>query len=139
MAEGRGIKRIEGIVSKINNDEDGFIKNVISNDVQYDCDIIFDCSGFKRLIIGEHYKTTWKSYQDKLKVNTAIPYFLPMGEKIPPYTKSIAMDYGWMWQIPLQNRWGCGYIFDDSYIDVETAKEEVRKYFPEQVESSASS
>ena len=134
VAEGRGIKRIEGVVSKINNNEDGFITSVICNDIQYDCDIIFDCSGFKRLIIGDHFKTNWKSYQDKLKVNTAIPYFLPMGEKIPPYTKSIAMDYGWMWQIPLQNRWGCGYIFDDNYIDVETAKEEVRKYLGHDVE-----
>lgn len=134
IAESRGIKRIEGVVSKINNNEDGYIKNVICNDVQYDCDLIFDCSGFKRLIIGDHFKTKWISYEDKLKVNTAIPYFLPMGEKIPPYTKAIAMDYGWMWQIPLQNRWGCGYIFDDKYIDVETAKEEVRKYLGHDVE-----
>lgn len=134
VAESRGVKRIEGLVSKINNNEDGYISNVICGDVQYDCDIIFDCTGFKRLIIGDHLKTNWKSYQDKLKVNTAIPYFLPMGEKIPPYTKSIAMDYGWMWQIPLQNRWGCGYIFDDNYIDVETAKEEVRKYLGHDVE-----
>jgi tryptophan halogenase len=42
VAESRGIKRIEGVVSKINNNEDGYIKNVICNDVQYDCDIIFD-------------------------------------------------------------------------------------------------
>lgn len=128
VAEERGVKRIEGIVSKINNDENDYITNVICNDVQYDCDLIFDCTGFKRLIIGNHYNVKWKSYQDKLKVNTAIPYFLPISEKIPPMTKSIAMDYGWMWQIPLQNRWGCGYIFDDNYIDVETAKEEVRRY-----------
>jgi flavin-dependent dehydrogenase len=134
VAEERGVKRVEGIVTKINNDDNDYISSVICNDIQYDCDLIFDCTGFKRLIIGEHYNAKWKSYEDKLKVNTAIPFFLPIDDEIPTMTRSIAMDYGWMWQIPLQNRWGCGYIFDDNYIDVDTAKEEVRKYLGHDVE-----
>ena len=38
------------------------------------------------------------------------------------------MNSGWMWQIPLQHRWGCGYVFNDSFISIEEAKKEVEKY-----------
>jgi tryptophan halogenase len=51
-----------------------------------------------------------------------------------PYTRAIAMKYGWMWQIPLQNRWGCGYIFDDNYIDYEKAKQEVEEHLGHSIE-----
>mgnify|MGYP003841476943 CR=1 FL=1 len=30
-------------------------------------------------------------------------------------TLAETMNSGWLWQIPLQNRWGCGYIFDKKY------------------------
>ena len=30
-----------------------------------------------------------------------------------------------MWQIPLQNRIGCGYVFDNNYITEEEAKLEI--------------
>jgi hypothetical protein len=32
-----------------------------------------------------------------------------------------------MWQIPLQNRWGCGYIFDNKYINSNEAQIEVEE------------
>jgi tryptophan halogenase len=38
-----------------------------------------------------------------------------------------------MWQIPLQNRWGCGYIFDDKYINVEEAKKEVEEMVGQEI------
>jgi tryptophan halogenase len=38
------------------------------------------------------------------------------------------MKYGWMWQIPLQDRWGCGYIYDKNLITEEEAKKEVIEY-----------
>jgi tryptophan halogenase len=38
-----------------------------------------------------------------------------------------------MWQIPLQNRWGCGYVFDDKYINVEEAKKEVEEMVGQEI------
>jgi tryptophan halogenase len=43
------------------------------------------------------------------------------------------MSSGWMWQIPLQNRWGCGYVFNDDFISVELAKKEVEKYIGKEI------
>jgi tryptophan halogenase len=126
-AEERGIKRIEGKITDIISNESGGLGFIKCGDVEVKSDFVFDCTGFARLFIGKHFGVEWKSYQDKLKVNTAIPFFLPKSDTLPPYTKAIAMKYGWMWQIPLQNRWGCGYVFDDRYINVEEAKKEAEE------------
>jgi tryptophan halogenase len=141
LGEQRGIKRIEGIVDSFNKDNNNNINciKLKSNESIDDVDFVFDCSGFNRLIIGKEYNTNWKSYEDKLLVNTAMPFFLPQFKtEINPYTRAIAMKYGWMWMIPLQHRWGCGYIFDDNYITSEEAKKEVEEFFGHDIETNRS-
>ena len=135
IGERRKIKRIEGVVKGFRLDTNNQIKKVYLKGNQIvKCDFVFDCSGFKRLIVGNLFETKWKSYNESLKVNTAITYFLPKPTDIKPYTKAIAMKYGWMWQIPLQNRWGCGYNFDKSFTSVDDAKKEVTDYLGHDVE-----
>ena len=127
----RGITLIEGKVIDIQNDEMGNVKTLIlDNEINIDVDFIFDCSGFYKLINGKHYKGEWISVTDKLTVNAAQPFFLPPAEhdKIPPYTEAIARDYGWIWKIPLQHRFGCGYVYDNKYITREQAKQEIIDY-----------
>lgn len=46
----------------------------------------------------------------------------------------ISMKSGWMWQAPLQHRWGCGYVFNDSYITDEEAKKEIEDYIGKEIE-----
>ena len=132
-AEQRGVKRIEGKITDIISNESGGVGLIKCENVEIKTDFVFDCTGFARLFIGKHFGVEWKSYQDKLKVNTAIPFFLPKSDTLPPYTKAIAMKYGWMWQIPLQNRWGCGYVFDNKYINVEEAKKEVEEFVGQEI------
>ena len=88
-------------------------------------DFIFDCSGLARLIIGN--KTKWKSYRKHLPMKQAIPFHLPIKEN-KPYTAAIAMKYGWMWQIPLADRIGAGYVFDSDHTDAVEAQKEVEKF-----------
>lgn len=130
IAEQRKIKRIEGKVDNFALNKSGTIKKIVLKDGTFiPCDFVFDCSGFNRLIIGRLFNTKWISYTPSLKVNTAITFQLPhTSDKIFPYTKAIAMKYGWMWQIPLHNRIGCGYIFDDNYTNVDDAKKEVESF-----------
>jgi len=52
-----------------------------------------------------------------------------MGKGVTSHINAVAMKYGWMWQIPIQSRYGCGYVFDSSYITLEEAKKEVEEYF----------
>jgi tryptophan halogenase len=128
VAQNRGIKRIESKVKEINLNQDEEISNLLlENGLCIDVDFVFDCTGFARLIIGKKYLSKWISYKDYLPTNKALPFFLnnKEHEKIPSYIEAIAMDYGWMWKTPLQNRYGCGYVFDNNQISVDDAKIEI--------------
>jgi tryptophan halogenase len=135
VAESRGVKRIEGIVSNIKTNKNNDIEYLLVNDKKIKSDFVFDCTGFKRLIIGNFYKSKWKSHSQHLPVKRAIPFFLPMDKEIPPYTEAIAMNYGWMWKIPVQNRYGCGYVFDSDFISDDEAKKEIDEHLGFEVES----
>jgi tryptophan halogenase len=100
----------------------------MENNYNISCDFVFDCSGFHRLIIGKTFNAKWNSYKDFLPSDSAIPFFIDMIDSIPPYTEAIAMKHGWMWKIPLQNRFGCGYVFDSSLISEEEAVKEIEEF-----------
>jgi tryptophan halogenase len=135
VAESRGVKRIEGKAKRFMQKDNGDVSAIIlQSGMTIKSDFLFDCSGFKQMVIGKLYNTEWKSYKDKLTVNSATAFFLPQSTtELKPYTRAIAMKYGWMWQVPLQHRWGCGYIFDDKYINEEEAKKEVEEMLGHEV------
>lgn len=113
----RNIVRIEGLIKDFDTDYEGNITNIIlENGTNIVCDFVFDCTGFSRLIIGKHFNSKWHSHSEHLPVDTALPFFIPMDKDIPPYTEAIAMKHGWIWKIPLQNRYGCGYVYDSSTV-----------------------
>ena len=132
VAISRGIRLVDTKITEIKENEFGNISYL--NDIP--TDFVFDCSGFANMLIGKHYSSEWKSYSDLLPVDTAIPFFLDIDEVVPPYTEAIAMKYGWVWKIPLQHRYGCGYVFDSSLIDEENAKKELNSYFDIDVSSN---
>ena len=131
----RGINIIEGKYERAILDDIGKItKLCLDYDREVECDFVFDCSGFARLIIGGLYKQKWISYANNLPMKKAIPFWLDSEEEVRPYTGAIAMKYGWMWNIPLQHRIGSGYIFDSDYIDENQALSEAEEYYGRKLE-----
>lgn len=131
----RGALRIEGTVEQVNAAADGYITSLTTTAGEIPADFVFDCSGFARLIVGKFYKGDWKSHSAMLPAKKAVPFFLPLDDEIPPYTESIAMDYGWMWKIPTQERYGCGYVFDSDFISDDKALEEIETRLGRSVDS----
>lgn len=108
--------------------DDDINKIILKDSVEIDVDFVIDCSGFHRMIIGKLYNSKWNSYEDELIINSAIPFFLKESNvDIKQKTIAEAMDWGWMWKIPLQNRWGCGYLYNDTMVDGEFIKNEIIK------------
>lgn len=125
----RNIKVIDGEVNTISIDQNNNIESLTLKDgSKIFCDFVFDCSGFHRIIIGKLFNSKWNSYKDFLPVDAAVPFFIDMEDQIPPYTEAIAMKYGWIWKIPLQNRFGCGYVYDSSLISEEEAVKEIEEF-----------
>ena len=126
VGRSRGILVIDDIVNEVKTDDHGYMNAINCQASSIDCDFVFDCSGFKRLLIGKFYKTPWKSYKKHLPVNRAMPFFIQNPTQIiPPYTESVAMKWGWMWKIPVQGRHGCGYVFDSNRVSDDDAKKEL--------------
>jgi len=129
VALARNITLIDDEVVNINSTNDQITSIDLKSSPSVEADFVFDCSGFRRLIIGEFYKSPWQSYSDTMPVKRAIPFFLPNdNSNLPEYTESIAMRAGWIWKIPVQGRYGCGYVFDSEKITDKEAENEIREY-----------
>ena len=131
IGEKRKIKKVEGKIQEIFlNDKEEISSLLLEDGASINCDFVFDCTGFARLLIGKKYSSKWISYKEYLPTNKALPFFLDIDKEkeIPPYIEAIAMDYGWMWKTPLQNRYGCGYVYDSNYLSDEDAKKEIEEY-----------
>jgi tryptophan halogenase len=132
----RGIKHVDSLVSDFKLDDKGNISQIFCKDAIFSSDFVFDCTGFKRLIIGKLYKGEWSDYSKSLPMKKAIPFFIEnKSNKIPPYTEAIAMNYGWLWKIPVQGRFGCGYVFDSDFIDLEEARQEIYNYLGYEIDT----
>ena len=116
--------KIEGeeIITEIVLNDNGVIKT----------NFVFDCTGFSKLVLDKVMNSEWIPVKQYLSLNSALPFYLPndiqLNSNSNTRTKSISMKNGWLWQIPLQDRMGCGYVFDSKYINDEEAKKEVEEY-----------
>lgn len=127
----RGVQLIDSKVIDIKQSLIGDIESLtLENGDNVPVDFIFDCSGFKRLIIGKLLKSEWRTYKDSIPNKKAMPFFIPStSNSIPPYTEAIAMKYGWVWKIPVQGRFGCGYVYDSDHVSEEEIREEIYSMF----------
>ena len=58
----RGVRLIDDEVTGFDTNEKGYVTSIKITDTEVPCNFVFDCSGFKRLIIGGLYllKIPWK-------------------------------------------------------------------------------
>jgi flavin-dependent dehydrogenase len=132
IATFKEIDLIDDIVTDVILDDDGCIKSLTGENASYEYDFYIDSTGFKRLLINK-LGAEWQSHNKYLKMKSAIVFQLPEEEEIPMWTLAHAMDYGWLFRIPVYGRFGNGYIFDSDYINAEQAKAEVEKYFGREI------
>lgn len=122
-AEDNGVKRTEGLVEKVNvNEQTGFIESVMLKDgAIVEADFFIDCSGFRGLLIGGALGVEYQDWSRWLPVNKAVAVGCERTEPLLPYTKASARDAGWQWRIPLQHRTGNGHVFCDAFMSVDEA------------------
>ncbi len=126
----KGVKHIDDEVLSFTQTNNQISEVILKGGQVINADFIIDCSGFSRLIIGDIYKSKWNSYEDELLINSALPFFINEPNiELKQRTVAEAVDWGWMWKIPLQDRWGCGYLYNDTMIDDEFIKNEIIKLY----------
>ena len=132
-----GIKTIDDEIVGLNqNPANGMLNSVtLSSGTKLEADFWIDCSGFARVLINP-MGGGWVSYANDLPTNTALPFFqkYEKGNNIRMETLAWAQPNGWMWQIPTQERYGCGYVYCDNFTSEDGAIAELEKSIGKSVE-----
>ena len=132
-----GIKLQKGTITDTNvNSKNGVLDKVILKDgTEIESDFWIDCTGFNR-VLSKAVGAEWVSYSEYLPINSALVYThqYEEGEGIPNVTTAWAMPNGWMWQIPIQERLGCGYCYSDKFVSEEQALKEMQEITGRKIE-----
>jgi tryptophan halogenase len=132
IAEIRGIDVIDDEILDVQLSNSGDIEQLVGEHNTYSSDFYIDCTGFKKLLISK-LGAEWQSHNKYLKMKSAIVFPTEEKEEYNMWTTAQAMDYGWMFNIPVWGRCGNGYIFDSDYITAEQAKAEVEKFLGREI------
>jgi tryptophan halogenase len=124
FAEGFGVQRIEAKIARVNVDAaSGHIASLtLDSGSTVAGDLFIDCTGFRGLLIGETLGQGYEDWSHWLFCDSAIAVQTASTGPAVPYTRSIAHDAGWQWQIPLQHRVGNGIVFASRYTDAASAQ-----------------
>lgn len=124
MAEENGVRRIEGTIARVDkNPSTGFIEQLaLQSGELVEGDFFIDCTGFRGLLIEQALHTGYQDWSHFLPCDSAVAVQTETPGEPRPYTRSIAHDAGWQWQIPLQHRTGNGLVYCQRYLSDEDAK-----------------
>ncbi|MBE0459464.1 tryptophan halogenase family protein [Pseudoalteromonas prydzensis] len=128
----RGVKRIEGKIANVKQcPESGFVKALELLDGQIiSGDLFIDCTGLSALLIEKTLNTGFDDWSHWLPCDSAIALQTKTTTEPAPYTRSIAHDAGWQWQIPLQHGVGNGLVYSSRHITDEQAKQQLLDNIP---------
>ena len=122
-AEKRGVVRIEGKVTKVQQREtDGFIDAVVMEDGKHiNGDFFIDCSGMRALLIEQTLHAGYEDWSHWLPCDRAIAVPCASAGPLLPMTRSTAHSAGWQWRIPLQHRTGNGHVYSSAFMEQDQA------------------
>jgi len=120
-------------VEQVIVDDNGIKQLKCKTGKTYEADYYIDCTGFRRLLIGE-LGAEWQSYGKYLPLKEAIAFPTEDLDEYPLQTRAWALDAGWTWQIPTYGRTGNGYIYDTDFINKDQAVEEITKKYGKEPE-----
>jgi tryptophan halogenase len=107
------------VIKKNNSQEIDYLK--LKNNETLSADFYIDSSGFAKVLF-KHLENEWIDRSDWCPIDSCIPSPVFLNhETIPIYTTAEASTDGWILNVPLQHRWGTGYLFSSKFTDKQTA------------------
>ncbi|MFG6468856.1 tryptophan halogenase family protein [Roseateles sp. BYS87W] len=127
LAQQRGARRTEGQVVAVARHADGRVRALqLADGREVAGDLFIDCSGFASVLMGQTLGQGFVDYSPWLPLDRA--WAVPAaraGDALAPYTRVTALEAGWSWRIPLQERTGFGHVFSSRHISEERAREQL--------------
>lgn len=127
IAEENGATRQEGKIVDVNLcAETGNITTLkLDSGQTIEGDFFIDCTGFRSLLMGQALHVGYDDWSHYLPCDRAIAVQTKSVGPPRPYTRAIAHDAGWRWQIPLQHRTGNGLVYCSRYLDEDQALDRI--------------
>lgn len=126
-----GMKHILATVTGATQCDDGSIKSVQTDQGELTADLYIDCTGFKSLLLEQTLGVPFESFHNNLlndrAIATVIPY-LDKDKEMECVTSCTGIESGWVWNIPLWNRIGTGYVYSSKYATEEEAEQQFRQH-----------
>ena len=128
----RGVRHVVDDVVDMPLSEDGSIAYILTKGGEkLKSDLYIDCTGFKSMLIEEKMGSKFLSFSDTLMNDSAIATHIPYIDKereLESVTNCTAIDSGWVWNIPVWNRIGTGYVYSSKFATQEQAEAQFRKH-----------
>lgn len=113
----RGVCRLQRTVAAATQRADGFIDELVFADGGgLSADLYIDCSGFRGVLIEQTLQTGYTGWGELLPCDRAVAAPTAIAGPRPPYTQATALAAGWSWRIPLQHRFGNGYVYSSAHV-----------------------
>ncbi|MDM7860390.1 tryptophan 7-halogenase [Alteromonas sp. ASW11-36] len=130
-----GVEHISADVTAVDAPNGEIIQSVTLDDgAQISGDLFIDCTGFKRLLIGQSLGVQFNSIKDVLFNDRAMAFQVPYADDNAPInstTHATAHKNGWIWDIALPTRRGIGIVYSSKYGDEQQAYDTVEAYIQE--------
>ena len=124
----RGVRHRVAHVVHANLNEHGAIASIATQEgVTLSADLFVDCTGFAGLLIDKALNTPYVSFGENLFNDSAVALPTPPAATLPSETVSTALKQGWMWRIPLTQRFGNGYVYSSQACSADQAEQELRE------------
>ncbi|WP_394200164.1 tryptophan halogenase family protein [Shewanella waksmanii] len=127
----RGVNHIDDKVIEVACHTSGEIAKLkLTSGQMVEGDFFIDCSGFKGLLIQQTLGEKLTDYSGYLFNNRAVAIQTPLSQDslLLSETVSQALTAGWVWKIPLANRYGNGYVYSSEHLSAEQAEVELRQH-----------
>ena len=130
----RGVKQKLANVTSVDVDDGGNVERLIFSSHSWDfiaADLYIDCSGFKSLLLNKTLGEPFISFKNKLHSDSAIAIRIPYVDKeieMEHSTNATTLSSGWVWNTPLWDRIGTGYVYSSKFLNPSEAEHEFREY-----------
>ena len=123
-----GVAHIDARITEVKLDAQGYISHLLTENQQpLAADLFIDCSGFAGVLIQQALKVPFINFSSNLFNDSAVVMPTSAAMDIAPQTTATALNAGWMWNIPLVNRIGNGYVYSSNYLSADMAETELRQ------------
>lgn len=113
------VKHVFETISQVLLHTDGSIKGfVYASGCEQEFDFFIDCTGFSSLLIGDTLGVPFLDKSSQILTDTVMAIQEPVAEsdEILPYTLATAHKAGWIWDIPLTQRRGIGFVYSSRHM-----------------------